>query len=744
MRTKIAPDTETHPIAPGRAAPKMVCTAWSDGKNNGLIHRNHAYKFWRRILRDQAVELVNTSMHFDSAVVCATWPELVDYVFAAYKAGRIRCNVVDQRLIDIANGCLGRVGGKRTTYSLEAQMRRHFNVQRDKGVDTWRVRYNVLDPFPVEEWRERGKAYCKANGLPYTDPIDYPIRDASNALMLSDVHDESAHLLRDNHFQAYACFALYLMSCRGIRTDRQKCIALITETKRWLEKSEKLCRKKGLIKPDGKKSITEARKRLVAALPEDTRKRLDAAVAQYKAFNSKKQRDARSELQVKHGLSDKQFRKADRKLSALLLKDIDHAELLRRWKRGGHSHELYRDIRQLVRKPKPFKVLGVPLTKTGQISVKADAAKLSGDRVLRAYATHTSANTLLKKAQRMLRGADIPLQTTYVSPINTGRVSSMQSEAPLVGDNLTNLARNAPVFEGVELPGQRECFVPRRCACHNTYRCPWSFRFCSIDLDAAEMRAYAQEEFDVLGDSELGRTLNAGMNPHRALGADILGLTYSEFERRYKLEGDDKTSPCHMAAQFAKVPNFALLGGGGWAILPDYARGMGIDITDEFARELYEAFHTRWKTVKEMHAYYKKFIHKRYEHKVSRRLRYLDRYAQACNGGFQGRIADAAKHAVCNLAEQMYCSYGVLRGSYAVLFMHDEVLFELVNKYRSEHAWRATKIIIDSVNEYLPDVPMTCKPALSMYMSKSAATVTHPTKKDRDGNPKLLVWKEAA
>ena len=714
-RRRISPDTETHPIAVGYAAPRQICTSWTDGEVEELVHARDAKKLWRKWLRDPNIELSNSTMHFDMASVCATWPDLIDLVFAAYEASRIRCTVVDARLIDITNGKLKKKG-----YSIEGLMKRYFDVKRDKGEDTWRVRYNELEHiYNVRKWPK--------------DAQEYAIRDARNAFMITNVHDESAHLLRDNYRQAYASFALYLMSCRGIRTDRKKCLALIKATKRELQRCHDLCVAEGLLDAKtGKKSRKAAQARLVSQLPKDTRARLEDTIVKIKAYNSKREKDARNQIQVSYGLDDKEFKKAERKLDKLWVKDIDHEELLRRWERAGFSRGLYRELRSLVRKPRPFSALGVSLTKTGQVSVNATACRLAQDPVLQAFATHTSANTLLKKAQRMLRGADIPLQTTYESPIATGRVSSRASDQPLIGDNFMNFRRGATQLEKeshIELPGQRECIIPRD-----------GFTFCSIDLDSAEMRAYAQLEILLFGESTLGDTLNAGMNPHRALGADILGYSYKKFERLY-LAGDEA---CINAAQFAKIPNFALLGGGGWRILPDYARGMGITITDAFAQELYDAFHAKWKTVKDAHKEFKKFIHKRYEHPYSRRLRYIDRYAQACNNPFQGLIADAAKWAVCQLAREQYTSGGCLRGSYSVLFMHDEVIFELLNKYRSEHAWRATKIMIDSVNEYLQDVPMTAKPALSMYLSKNAKTVTHETKKDRDGNPLLLVWKDAA
>ena len=275
-----------------------------------------------------------------------------------------------------------------------------------------------------------------------------------------------------------------------------------------------------------------------------------------------------------------------------------------------------------------------------------------------------------------------------------------------------------------ELPGQRECIIPRD-----------GYLFCSIDLDSAEMRGFAQHALEHLGWSELADALNAGLNPHRLLGSDILRCAYPEFDERYKA-GDPEAK---RAAQFAKIPNFALLGGGGWRILPDYAKGMGIVLADSEAQHLAELFHARWREVKPMHTHYKGFIHDVFEQPITRRLRYYDRYAQACNGQFQARIADAAGLGVVRLAEEMYVPGGQLMGSYTVLHLHDENLIEIPEHCASEHAWRATKIMIDAANVFLPDVPMTAKPALMRRFSKGADHVVHESKRDSDGNPLLLV-----
>ena len=738
----LALDTETHPIAPGLAAPPMVCTTWATKHDEGIIHVKYARKHWKRWLKKAAKKkllLTNVTVHYDMAVVAAQWPEFMPLILEAYEANQIHCTTIDQRLIDIANGVLeSKLRPKATRmYNLKALVKRRFDRDREKGEDTWRVRYNELEHLPVSKWPKFARKWAQENGRPFSDPVAYAVQDARDAydLKADILKSGDAELLRDNGEQAYTAFALHLQTCRGIRTDPVACHKLINALEDELTRCEKLLREKDLLRTNTKGKVTKnlnlARERLRRTQPKRIRRKLDSAISDAKAYASRQAKEQRGKVQSRYDLDDKAFTRAEARLDRLLRKDINHAQLTKKWRSYGYSEHLYVDLRSLVRKPRPYKALGVEVSKTGLISVNARACKASGDEALRALAMYTSANNLRKKTQRLLKGSVIPLQTSYQTVINSGRTSSRASEAPLVGDNFQNFARNVielnSKFEDDEdaLPGIRECIIPRD-----------GFVFCSIDFDAAEMRSYAQIEYEHLGVSELRTVLNAGKNPHRVLGAYILGISEKEFEKRYAA-GDKE---CTRAAQFAKIPNFALLGGGGYKILPDYAAGMGIALDLNEAKELYEAFHARWCHVSEMHKHFRQFIHKVYEHPYSRRLRYIDRYAQACNNPFQGLTADAAKRAVRRLCWHQYHPQGILNGSYSVLFLHDEVLFELRADMASEHAWRATKIMIEAYNYYTPDVPMTASPALMPRFLKGAKTVTHPTRKDRDGNPQLIIY----
>ena len=729
MRT-VAVDTETALIAPGRAAPPMVCTTWATPHGDrGLLHTRDpkCLKFWRRWLREYRI--IGARFAFDAAVVLARYPELAADLFKAYEEGRIEDVQINQRLIDIANGCLeGRFdrNGKRIRYrySVKALNSRLLQVYRDKGADTYRKRYWELYPIlDVKKWPKEARSYA--------------MDDASDLIPMDRIQQASG-VLFDAPAQAYADFALYLQTCRGIRTERKACKRLIRETRQLLLRCKKRCLKVGLIDPKtGKKSRKVAMQRMLASIdpdrdPKKVAKEIKALVAEHRERQQANVERKIARIAFQYDLDADDMKLARKRLAKVLEYDVSHEKLLKKWEAYGYPAALYRALRsELETKARAFSVtlengIKVQLTKTGQVTVNAETCKASGDKALQAFATLGSANALIKKAERMLLGAKLPLQTSYLSLVETGRTSSRAEDKLLIGDNFQNFRRSAMKNElGDELPGQRECIVARK-----------GYVLCSIDFDAAEMRSFAQLALWHLGWSKLAEVLNAGRDPHLALAAkSILRIPYKVALRRLKA-GDEEVIN---ARQYAKIPNFALLGGGGWRILPAYAKGMGINLSNEQARELYKAFHETWTEVAYMHKHYKSFVHKRFKHPVSGRLRYVTRFAQACNNPFQGLTADAAKLALCRLAKAEYVPGGELYGAYSVLFMHDEVIFELPEDRASEFAWRATRIMIDAYNVFTPDVPMTASPALMRRLTKGAKTITHPTRKDRDGNPLLLL-----
>ena len=130
------------------------------------------------------------------------------------------------------------------------------------------------------------------------------------------------------------------------------------------------------------------------------------------------------------------------------------------------------------------------------------------------------------------------------------------------------------------LPGIRECFTPRQ-----------GKVFAQGDFSGLELHTLAQTCVTLFGESHLAEVLNAGLDPHTAFAADILGISYEEAVRRYEA-GDEEVEN---ARQTSKVANFGFPGGLGAEKLCLFARKTyGVILTEERAKELKLQWLDRW------------------------------------------------------------------------------------------------------------------------------------------------------
>lgn len=731
---KIAPDTETALIRPGLAAPPMACTSWADDELNfGLYHARDSHEPWSRWLADPETHLYGLNFAYDTAVCAAEFPDLFLPICEAYLDLRIHDVGIDQRLIDIADGCLdgrwepnpnfdpslptkGRNKPRRwrkNKYALAELALRLWGEFIAKGADTWRMRYGTLIPvYPASAWPEDAQRYAIHDSVTTMKVHHWHL---DNAEAVSAAHNGFAaygysvgQVLANSGAQAQTAFALHLQSCRGIRTDGAACGALILAAEAEIDRCRDLCAglARGFDYGDDYVPLVEQGKRGGWTKKQEiTRAYMLGAIL----------RSA--------GLSD----------------DAGHREWLAdevkafvegcdELPKNAHAEIVYSDGDDVTE-------LDVKLTKGGEIALTAEACKDTNDPILRAYATYTSATGLRTKTKRMLHGASVPLQTRYKLPMATGRTSSSASDKPLIGDNFQNFRRNALANElGEVLPGQRECIIARP-----------GFDLGSIDYNNAEMCSDGQISIWEVGYSVLADALNAGQDVHARLAAGYLMPEKISYEEMKRLLGEgDKTA--ENARQFGKVPNFALGGGARAKTLIPYAKGMGITLTPAKADDLYGAYHSEWTEVAIKHAGVRKrlragggqYILEQY---VSGRLRLIDRYTVGCNGPFQSLTADAATSVQLWLAVECYTGkeYEIgpdgwrirptgrcspLEGSYPILFCHDENIFEFRQwKHQHEAAYRGRDIMVRGYNRFFPDVPISAEPCLMQRWYKGAKTV---------------------
>lgn len=661
----IAYDCETHLIRPGLAAPPMVCMSFSDGEAHGLEHAmdltEEAVRFY---LFEHGGLIVGANLAFDMGVVAARFPRLVPDIFRAYDEGRCRDVQIDQRLIDIAHGCLGGYTtheGRRVEfrYSLADLELRILGRDRhaEKGPDAWRYRYHELSNVPIEEWPEDAK--------------DYAIADAEGAARVHLVQEEqSGDLLLDAPAQARAAWSLHLMSAWGLKTNEQNIRSFQAICEARFEEITRRLQAAGLVRADGSRNTKAAQARMVEAC----------------------------------------------------------------------------------------KARGVEpaLTASGAVSLTADACEDSGDELLEEYAERTSLLTVVKThIPALYRGVDSVIQPRFNVLVETGRTSCSGADS---GRNRPShwcgkqdpprdcIPRSEedrfcvfceemlPASYGYQtqnvrrLPGLRECFEARP----GTY-------YIDADFSGLELCTVAQTCIILVGYSRLGEAINAGLDAHLDLAAQILRIPYEDARAR-RLQGDKEVANVRNAA---KVANFGFPGGLGIEGFVKFARSAyGVRITITEAEELKTNWLRKWPEFNDYFAFIRELCEPlgvaHVEQLFTGRQRGLVPYTAACNGFFQGLGADVAKRALYAVTRACYAEpESVLYGSRPVNFIHDQIITETPIATAHEAAFEQARIMVEAGNLYLPDVPVSCTPALSTIWTKDAEAVF-------DGRPdeggRLVPW----
>ncbi len=388
------------------------------------------------------------------------------------------------------------------------------------------------------------------------------------------------------------------------------------------------------------------------------------------------------------------------------------------------------------------------LTASGEVSLDSDACKASEDELLVLYAELTSLKTVLNKdIPALARGMVYPIHTRF-DMAETGRTTSSNP-------NVQNWRR---------LPGIRECFVPRP-----------GHVFAQADYSSLELCTLAQACLDLLGHSALADALNAGLDAHTALGADILGITYAEGERRRKLSSDadvkrglfirreERRNPTEKdlgvagfcayelftgfddARQTAKVANFGFPGGLGPAKLVLFARKTyGVELTEARAKELKAQWLAKWPEMRDYFTHVnslqnvdRAIVLEQLRSERVRTCKSPGAYTAACNSFFQGLGADATAGAYWLVIKACYVERNSpLFGSRVVNYIHDELILEAPVERAAEAAEELSRLMVLGASTWIPDVKLSAEPCLMSVWSKDAKTL-------RDASGRLVVWSPA-
>lgn len=338
---------------------------------------------------------------------------------------------------------------------------------------------------------------------------------------------------------------------------------------------------------------------------------------------------------------------------------------------------------------------------TDHVCLDADACAATGDETLAAYAEISTLKKVLSNDVEALRkGTAYPVHTRY-GLAETGRTTSS-------GPNIQNLRRRA---------GIREAFVPRL-----------GKVFAQADYPQLELYTLAQCCVSWVGKSKLADALNAGLDPHLAMAAQILGITYDD--AKANIERDDVDN----ARQTAKVANFGFPGGLGIEKLILFAKkAYRVELRHEQAKCLKEQWFATWPEMPHYFARINALCDTEdglavVETLFTNRFRGGATYCAACNNGFQALGADCAKSAGWLIAKAHYLNKASpLFNARTVAFVHDEFIVEVDAGPSAEAAARElARLMVVGANVYLPDVPIPLskmKPLLMRRWSKKAKQV---------------------
>lgn len=710
--TPIAFDTETALIRPALLAPPMVCLTWAREVDAPAIDHVNDAAYLRLVgwLDNPNTLLVGHFAAYDCAVVCAQFPDLIPLVFRAYRENRITCTKKRAQLLDIAGGVFrGRFGqgGKWIAheYTLEALAKRWLGRVMQK--DGWRLEYANFRDVPIERWPARarelqaaGRAEAESlraawahvkeadrpdevkNRLKNLDAmiadspegcIRYPLEDASCTLGVYLAQEKHAEYLHDQYRQSYADFVLYLSSAWGLRTHAPGVAALKAELEEAYVELAVELQALGMVREDGTRHMRAVKDAMISACREYGLP-IRRTDAHFATDDEGNPKCTAGDECDEHVCLDS---------------DACEAVVLAAAAAQGDSHGVTIDDES------PFM----------------------------AYAEFTAITKMLSNDVKMLEAGTVyPVHTRY-DLAETGRTTSSK---PNIQNLNTGRVKNKNSTAQRLRKGVRQAFVPRP-----------GYVFAQADYPQLELYTLAQCCVSWLGESKLGESINAGLDPHLAFAATVVGIPYAEALKRKKEPYVDH------ARQIGKVFNFGKPGGLGDAKLILFARKTyGVELTPAQVKQFTEQWHATFPEMRKYFARVNAMFGKcdqrcSIETLFTQRLRGGATYCAACNNGFQALGVDCAKAALCLVAEQEYVGPGPLFGSRTVAFVHDEIIAEAPDDERAhDAAYELARLMVVGANRFLPDVPMRIErmePTLMRVWSKEAKQVF-------DDRKRLIPW----
>lgn len=389
----------------------------------------------------------------------------------------------------------------------------------------------------------------------------------------------------------------------------------------------------------------------------------------------------------------------------------------------------------------------------GQVKTDEDTLRLTDDENLHVLADALTYQKHLGQWGPVVQAATLrAVCCSYNVIVDNGRTSAHGSQGQ-DGTNIQNPPRKSDV---------RPCFIPRK-----------GWAFVSTDADTIEMRANAQNCLEMVGWSRMAEALweqasSGGPDLHVCLGATVANISKLEAHGLHKA-GD---LIFKNTRQMAKHGNFAFLGGAGAPRFAGMAHGFGICLSQSSdnprdfddacpvfvevdgkiltkwvsvaaevsrAMEIKKAFLYTWPEMVEYFRIITMMIEsgRPARQLKSGRIRGDLRFTSLANTFFSGRVADAMKEIIVNLADECYtgrctskhqhgsdlCTYTgrtVLFGSRPVMFLHDEPILEHPLATLTPRAEKQRRVVVEGLQEWMKDVPVSSSAVAMLRWQKGA------------------------
>ena len=664
MSKAVAIDTETGRFAPGLLAPPLVCVSFARSGDRGLLHvKDPACKRFVEDVFTHSDPIYGLNIAYDVGVLANAYPDMVPLFFEAYEDDRVLDVGLQQKLVDISQGIM-RIMESRGGYSLNALGKRLLKRDRskEKGEDSWRMRYIELIDTPVSAWESAAR--------------QYPIDDAAETLDLGLLQVKRwLPLLADAPRQTRAALALHLISCWGIHTapERVKLLRLSAEDAFEVIGAE--LKKTGLVRFDGTRDVRAAQ-RLMVKVAREGGFRPKLTKTGYERYET---------LVEQHG---------ERKAPQLLFVEKDLIK--------------YTSVDQDACKE------------------SADETLIKYGRYIQLQGVvDTHAPDLEKGTVTPIQARYNPLVDTGRTSCSKGKgggLNGFQMQNPKrdldylpVGIRECFTARPGMLFYDNDFSSLELCTVAQVCM----DLLGWSTLGIALNAGkdvhlvmAANMMGWSYEETvhrkhepEVKKARQLSKVANFGY--WGGLGAE----GFAGFARGYGVKIAPDKSKELKAIWLAT-----------WPEANEYFRWIRDHLALDNGKEMREALLQLGDEIDEeqLERYTFKIPTGVFQQLRVGRFRGRCKFTVGCNTMFQGLGADGSKQALWDVTRNSYdiTRGSVLYGSRPVIFVHDEIVGEAFEEIAHEQAFEAAEVMVKGCNRYLPDVPVRCAPALGKHWSK--------------------------